>query len=184
LSGYTLLSQTCCTRDKQARSNTEHQSDHHLDDGAGECGFVGHEEDDAQQQGGNGLLRCQEDGVVGALLKRLGHLALLASAGRMRGGGETSRSRGKHGRIVGSIEVNTGVLIARQRSHFTVQEMYHYFRFVERRYPKAERISIALDNWPVHFHPFVLEELAKRKSRIELLPLPTYAPCTNPTEKG
>jgi transposase len=29
----------------------------------------------------------------------------------------------------------------------------------------------------------VLEELAKHKSRIELLPLPTYAPWTNPTEK-
>jgi transposase len=89
----------------------------------------------------------------------------------------------KSGRIAGSIEVNTGVLIARQRAHFTVREMYYYLRFVERHYPKAERITIALDNWPVHFHPFVLEELAKRKSRIELLPLPTYAPWTNPMEK-
>jgi transposase len=89
----------------------------------------------------------------------------------------------KHGRIAGSLEVNSGVLIARQRNHFTVQEMYYYFRFVERHYPKAERITIALDNWPVHFHAFVLEELAKHKSRIELLPLPTYAPWTNPTEK-
>ena len=35
----------------------------------------------------------------------------------------------------------------------------------------------------MHFHAFVREELAKRKSRIELLPLPTYAPWTNPTEK-
>ncbi len=61
--------------------------------------------------------------------------------------------------------------------------MYRSFRLVERRYQEAERISIALDNWPVHFHPFVLEELAKRHSRIELLPLPTYAPWTNPMEK-
>lgn len=92
-------------------------------------------------------------------------------------------ARGWYWRIAGSIDVNTGVLIARQRDHFTVKEMYYYFRFVERRYPKAERITIALDNWPVHFHAFVREELAKRKSRIELLPLPTYAPWTNPTEK-
>jgi len=89
----------------------------------------------------------------------------------------------KQRRIAASIEVNTGVLIARQRSRFNVKEMYRYFRLVEKRSPKAERITIALDNWPVHFHPFVLEELAKRHSRIELLPLPTYAPWTNPTEK-
>ncbi len=89
----------------------------------------------------------------------------------------------KQRRIAASIEVNTGVLIARQRDHFTVKEMYRYLRLVEKRYPKAERITIALDNWPVHFHAFVLEELAKRHSRVELLPLPTYAPWTNPTEK-
>jgi DDE superfamily endonuclease len=89
----------------------------------------------------------------------------------------------KQRRIAASIEVNTGVLIARQRRRFNVKEMYRYFRLVEKRYPKAERITIALDNWPVHFHPFVLEELAKRQSRVELLPLPTYAPWTNPTEK-
>jgi transposase len=86
-------------------------------------------------------------------------------------------------RIAASLEVNTGVVIARQRSRFNVKEMYRYLRLVEKRYPKAERVTIALDNWPVHFHPFVLEELAKRHSRIELLPLPTYAPWTNPTEK-
>jgi len=89
----------------------------------------------------------------------------------------------KKRRIAASIEVNTGVVIARQRSRFNVKEMYRSFRLVEKRYPKAERITIALDNWPVHFHAFVLEELAKRHSRVELLPLPTYAPWTNPTEK-
>ena len=89
----------------------------------------------------------------------------------------------KQRRIAASIEVNTGVVIARQRSRFNVKEMYRYFRLVEKHYPKAERITIALDNWPVHFHAYVLEELAKRHSRIELLPLPTYAHWTNPTEK-
>lgn len=87
-------------------------------------------------------------------------------------------------RIAGSIEVNTGVVIARQRDHFTVKEMYRYLRLVEKRFPKAERITIALDNWPVHFHAFVLEELAKRKSRIQLLPLPTYARLSQPNGKG
>jgi len=89
----------------------------------------------------------------------------------------------KKRRIAASLEVNTGIRIARQRSRFHVKEMYRFFRLVEKRFPQAERITIALDKWPVHFHPFVLEELAKRHSRIELLPLPTYAPWTNPTEK-
>jgi hypothetical protein len=79
----------------------------------------------------------------------------------------------KKRRIAASIEVNTGVVIARQRSRFNVKEMYRYFRLVEKHYPQAERITLALDNWPVHFHPFVLEELAKRHSRMELLPRPS-----------
>jgi transposase len=86
-------------------------------------------------------------------------------------------------RIAGSIDVNSGAVIARQRSRFNVKEMYRYFRLVEKHYPQAERVTIALDNWPVHFHAYVREELLKRQSRIELLPLPTYAPWTNPTEK-
>jgi len=49
---------------------------------------------------------------------------------------------------------------------------YRYIRLVEKHYPKAERITIALDNWLVHFHAYVLEEPAKRHSRIELLPEP------------
>jgi hypothetical protein len=90
----------------------------------------------------------------------------------------------KKRRIAASIEVNTGVLIARQRSRFNVKEMYRYFRLIEKRYPKAERISIALDNWPVHFHPFVLEELAKRHSRVELLPLPPLCTLDQPNREG
>lgn len=86
-------------------------------------------------------------------------------------------------RIAACLDIRTGAVIARQRNGFPVQEMYYFFRYVERHYPKAERIFIAVDNWPVHFHPFVLENLAKQHSRIQLFSLPTYAPWTNPTEK-
>lgn len=48
---------------------------------------------------------------------------------------------------------------------------------------QADVIYIALDNWPVHFHGYVRDHLAARNSRIRLLPLPTYAPWTNPMEK-
>jgi hypothetical protein len=90
----------------------------------------------------------------------------------------------KQRRIAASIEVNTGVVIASLRSRFNVKEMYRYFRLIEKRYPKAERITIAPYCWPVHFHPLVLEELAKRHSRIELLPLPTYARFPQSDRKG
>ena len=52
---------------------------------------------------------------------------------------------------------------------------------MEACYPKAERIWIALDNWPVHFQPDVQALL--QKSKITLLFLPTYAPWLNPIEK-
>ena len=53
--------------------------------------------------------------------------------------------------------------------------MARFFRFVDQHYPTAERIFLILDNWFVHFHPYVLEYLAKQCPRIELVPLPTYA---------
>lgn len=40
-------------------------------------------------------------------------------------------------------------------------------------------IYLAQDNWPVHTHP---ELLAALPPRLVLLPLPTYAPWTNPVE--
>jgi transposase len=44
-------------------------------------------------------------------------------------------------------------------------------------------MHIPLGNWPVHFHGSVQDHLAARNGRIRLLPLPTYAPWTNPVEK-
>lgn len=74
------------------------------------------------------------------------------------------------------------------------------------QYPKAETIYIVQDNWPVHFHPDVLAVLQPQHCpwpwpvpgnwsqapsrdtpdmslRIEIVPLPTYAPWLNPIEK-
>ena len=86
-------------------------------------------------------------------------------------------------RIAACIDVASGAVIARQRDHFNVKEMYRFFYYVEQQYPLADVIYIALDNWPVHFHGYVQDHLAKRQSRIRLLRLPTYAPWTNPAEK-
>jgi len=70
--GHALPWGTHRTRGERARSQAECQSNRYHDEGAGERRLGRHQEDDAQQQGGYGLQRYQENGVVGALLKRLG----------------------------------------------------------------------------------------------------------------
>lgn len=84
-------------------------------------------------------------------------------------------------RIAGSLDVQTGRFFCWQRKAFDRHTLIRYFQELASLYPKAETIFVALDNWPVHFHPDVQEALAK--TRIQLVSLPTYAPWTNPVEK-
>ena len=84
-------------------------------------------------------------------------------------------------RIAGCLNRHTGQLIAWQRSHFDRRTLIQYYAAVQATYPHAERIFIAQDNWPVHFHQDVLAALVD--TPIVLVPLPTYAPWTNPIEK-
>jgi transposase len=86
-------------------------------------------------------------------------------------------------RLAGALDVATGQVLVRRRQRFNVKEMYRFFYHIEQHYPDAEVIYIALDNWPVHFHGYVTEHLARIKSTIRLLSLPTYAPWTNAIEK-
>ncbi len=102
---------------------------------------------------------------------------------RGRKGAKASGHALKTRRIAACLDVATGEVIARQRDRFNVKEMYRFFFHVEQHYPLADVIYIALDNWPVHFHAYVQDHLARRRSRIRLLRLPTYAPWTNPVEK-
>lgn len=87
-------------------------------------------------------------------------------------------------RIAGCVDVASGAVIARQRDRFNVKEMYRFFDFVEKQYPEADVIYIALDNWPVHFHGDVRDHLAARRSRVRLLPLPTYARLSQSDGEG
>lgn len=110
----------------------------------------------------------------------------LVGRGYQARGGKGAKATGgalKTRRLAGVVDVATGAVIVRQRDRFTVQEMARFFRFVEKQYPDADVIYIALDNWPVHFHGFVRDYLAAKAPRIRLLSLPTYAPWTNPMEK-
>jgi transposase len=84
-------------------------------------------------------------------------------------------------RIAGCLDASTGHLICWQRWAFDHQTFLKYLLAVQDRYPNAERIYIALDNWPVHFQAEVLAGV--KESKLSLLFLPTYAPWLNPIEK-
>jgi DDE superfamily endonuclease len=83
-------------------------------------------------------------------------------------------------RVAACLNVVTGQLHTCQRAHFRIPALRHFFTEVAAAYPDADRIYIALDNWPVHFNPALLETLP---ASITLLRLPTYASWTNPVEK-
>lgn len=84
-------------------------------------------------------------------------------------------------RIAGCLDAATGQLFSWQRAHFDRRTLGRFFAAVEETYAQATQLFVLLDNWPVHFHPDLLQDL--RGSKITLVRLPTYAPWTNPIEK-
>jgi hypothetical protein len=90
-------------------------------------------------------------------------------------GANTSR------RIAGCLDAATGQLFSWQRAHFDAHTLLRYYQALEQAYPHAEQLFVIQDNWPCHTAREVLEAL--RGSKITLVPLPTYAPWTNPIEK-
>lgn len=85
----------------------------------------------------------------------------------------------KRRRIAACLEATTGRVVAWQRHRFDRRTLARFYAAVAAAFPAAEVIFVAQDNWPVHTHPDVLAALPPQ---IQLLPLPTYAPWTNPVE--
>ncbi len=85
----------------------------------------------------------------------------------------------KRRRIAAYLEATTGRVVAWQRHRFDRRTLARFYAAVAAAFPAAEVIFVAQDNWPVHTHPDVLAALPPQ---IQLLPLPTYAPWTNPVE--
>jgi hypothetical protein len=83
-------------------------------------------------------------------------------------------------RIAGCLNAATGQFHAWQRARFDRFTLRRLYRAVAAGYPAAEHIYLVHDNWPVHAHPDLVDGLAD--PRLHLLPLPTYAPWTNPVE--
>jgi len=104
---------------------------------------------------------------------------------RWERGQKATGATGETVRLAACVDALSGRVVWRRRARYNVKEMYRFFYYVHQQYPQAEVIYLALDNWPVHFHAYVQEHLAtmRKPNRIRFLPLPTYAPWSNPTEK-
>lgn len=85
-------------------------------------------------------------------------------------------------RVVGFLDAFTGKVFSWDMSRVTVSRLAQCISQIPAALPQAERIYLAWDNWPVHNHPRVQQALEK-EPRIKVLPLPTYAPWLNPSEK-
>lgn len=94
-----------------------------------------------------------------------------------RGGGNNQQWR-----IIGALNARTGQTDYLDNYIVGRQQLIAFYRKLVAAYPKAQRIYVVQDNWSVHAHPDVLEEL-KHWPQIELVWLPTYAPWLNPIEK-
>jgi transposase len=113
-------------------------------------------------------------------------------------------------RLVGTLNPLTGQVLSWQGKIVGVAELVAFFQRVCQAHPDAARLHLALDNWPVHFHPDLLVALEPQENPwpfhrppswatepsaaalarwgnlhlpIQLHPLPTYASWTNPIEK-
>jgi hypothetical protein len=110
-------------------------------------------------------------------------------------------------RVAGALDVFSGEFTSVQRSAVTVPAFVAFLKEVAQRYAGLEVVYLVVDNWPVHFHPDVIEALrpqqcpypyplpaawrdikpsgkyASLQLNIELVPLPTYASWLNPVEK-
>ena len=77
-------------------------------------------------------------------------------------------------RIAACLDVETGRLFGGPRAHFDRETLLKFYRTVEAAYPAADQLFLIHDNWPVHWHPDLVEGL--RGSKLTLVGLPTYAP--------
>jgi len=85
-------------------------------------------------------------------------------------------------RVVGLLDAFSGRVTAWDFSRVTADRLARCFKEIGRLYPRAQKIYLVMDNWPVHFHPKVISALAS-DPRIRVIALPTYAPWLNNIEK-
>lgn len=85
-------------------------------------------------------------------------------------------------RVVGVLDALSAQVRVWDFPRVTADRLARCWKELGACYPQARKIYLVMDNWPVHFHAKVEAALAS-EPRIEVLPLPTYAPWLNNIEK-
>jgi DDE superfamily endonuclease len=129
-----------------------------------------------------------------------------AAAGSTHPLAERSQRANTLTRVAGALNAATARVTVLQQTRLGVEPLVRFYEQLRAAYPRATRLYVVQDNWPVHFHPDVLAALepqewpfawiyppnwptqASPRARrlqlpIQLVPLPTYASNTNPIEK-
>lgn len=109
-------------------------------------------------------------------------------------------------RVVAALEAHTGRVVFWEGKRVDVAAFVHFLRQVCTVFSGVAQVYAVLDNWSVHFHPDVVEALVPQQFAadfripphwsgvasgrfagwalpVQLVPLPTYAPWTNPIEQ-
>ena len=132
------------------------------------------------------------------------------AAGAAQPRARRSYQKEKETRLAATLDLRDGRVHFWQGKTFGIEALVSFYQQLRESMPEPQRLYIEVDNWPVHFHPDVLVALEpqqfpwpvyrpsnwpkepRRKAQekwgglnlpIQLLPLPTYAPWTNPIEK-
>jgi transposase len=83
-------------------------------------------------------------------------------------------------RYAGALEPHSGQVVWRTGRSMGTQNLSRFLRQLRRAYP-GQRLFVVCDNWPPQRAPAVVA--TARAVQISLVPLPTYAPWTNPIEQ-
>ncbi len=113
-------------------------------------------------------------------------------------------------RVLGALDAVTGRVIYHQGESIGLNVLIEFYIRIRELYPDAHKIYVAQDNWPNHFHADIFAALEQQECDwplhrlptwsdepsenalskyghlnlpIQIVPLPTYAPWTNPIEK-
>lgn len=85
-------------------------------------------------------------------------------------------------RVIAVLNAVTGAVHHSLRAKIDRRTFARFLLEAGRSYPRARRIYVILDCWPVHFHPDA-RTILSRDRRIRLVDLPTYSPWLNYAEK-
>lgn len=157
-----------------------------------------------RSEGRLGLMYLDE---VSISSKPTGTQTWWAQGARLQPTAELGHKSEKALRVVAVLDALDGRVMAWVRKAITAGTIRQFLRAVRTRmYPDVERLYVVVDNWPVHYHPRVLQVLEPQESRfarkvppswpafdpgsraadalpIQLVSLPTYASWLNPIEK-